>query len=572
MKKNKFLVVLAVLTMGSTLLTSCDNTSLSSSFDSYESIDSIQILEPKEAFIVGQSINLNEYVKFLVNGEAVNVDYSVEVKTPSTVKLSGKTLEVIGEGTINVKIDCKGKSERFVAKSISSLKAKFATLTKEIGKTYYVDNLIISNDSMKLSGKGAIHNNYYFAVCNDSDFFGEDSLDNKWTGMLKTLSGYTYSFTMDDSEGTNLVVNSGKRLDLTNYMMSQDFPLKVDDFSTEDNYLVSYQSDTADEWINCSYGSLATPSELGATKSGVKIEFKNVLDKENKEIETLIVSTIVFDTTIENVKYTKENPYIYLQNAVLFDRNYFSVAGLNNYIDKRLSPTAISSTELQNGLTPFIESKTYSIDSSLYYANANGDKLSNHPNDFPVSEDKTYANPNGLSYVYGDGGISGIYKQNGNIYSVTNFDDNENILPNLSADLMYTNAETIDMWDAFDDLYITAISSTSIMKNLNILSKQTNGDVTKYNVGLISSETFFSNAISLIPGYGRSLNTYFSQSVGNTTLMSLIDCSITISSNEIFIDFSLLYSANIYYHMSHRIYAAGEDNLAPLFNGVTFPM
>lgn len=569
MKKTRLLISLLTLTLGGVSLVSCGETVV-------KDIDKIEVSSPKETVIVGETINLDDYVKIIKDGQEVKANYQASLTTPKTAVLNGKELKITAEGLVNVRIMYEQKSARFNVEAMSEVKAKFTKVTAEVGKRYYVDNVDTSNNTIKLTGKGAIHHNYYFATFHDPATHQGSPYVNKYYGTLRTLNGYSYEFTMDDLEGTNFNVMTGIKPDIENYYTNYDFPLTPNVLTTENNALVTYDINMVDTWINYSNGTLYTPSELGLENAGLKIEFKNVKTLDNKDQEALVVTTFLYNCEIENVNYTKENPYTYLTNAVLFDKEFYSVAKINEYIDRRLAPTPLTYTNLKTSLQAIEENKTYTMHSSISFKNSDGTPyVATEDLGLPTTETNTYTNPNGLYIDYGDDMMVSIVKRNNKLYSVTNVDENNEKLPEKVVEEMPVTGE-IDIWGGnFAYFLVTALSSNNFLNNLNVLEKEESDTISTYKVGYTSSEIFFENHICLVPGYGESLYNYFTKYL--STVFYLGELNITVTSTYVNVDFVIPFAQDnsgndINYHIENTFLDLGQDKLTPLLSGITFPM
>lgn len=563
MKKSKILIALLTLTLGGISLVSCNNEIV------MQDIDKIEISLPTEEVLVGQTLNLNDYVKIVRDGQVVSVDYEAVLTTPATATLNDKTLTIIKEGIVNVRIICGEKTARFNIETLSRVKSKFLNLTKNVGKSYYVDNVNLIDGDLKLSGKGAIHHPYYFAVFHDEATHEDSPYLNKYSGMLKSLNGKSYSFIMDDLKGTNFTVFPGVQIDIDNYYTNQEFPLTVNLFETKDETLISYDIKVTDTWVDYSNGTLYNPTDVGMEKAGLKLEFKNVKDLNNQDKEALIVTTFFYDIEIDSVNYTKDNPYVYLTNAVLFDKNFYSISAINNYIDTRQAPTPLSYEKLKTSLKAFENSKTYTMQSSLSYKDEEGNIITVDEAAFPVSSITTYTNKNGFYLDYGNDEIVAIVNQNNKVYSVTNIDENDNKLDEIKVKLL--SDQNIDIWNSsFSSYLITALSSNSILKNLNVLQSQETETISTYSIGFTTSEDFFHNHISLVPGYGSNIDDYLKTYLPYVFLLNNIE--VIVTETYISIDFAILYQSGVYYHIENKFMDLNQDKLTNLLSEVNFPM
>ena len=374
MKKGKLLLAALLLTSVGALA-SCNTTQISSSVSTEEQVgivDGINVRKVDKDIVVGDEINLEDYVTFTSEGKIVNSDFEAILTTPTTAILSGHKLTIIAEGNVNVRINVNDESARFNFDAISSIKSKFKSVTQNVGKKYYVDNVTIENGELVLTNKGFLHNDYYFAYCYDPALFpGEDlgGLENTWTGLMRNFYTDTYNFTMDDINGSNLEVHPGIQNDLSNYYLNSDFPLNYNQFKTNGDTLLATNTKVVDNYLSSAMGIVYSPSQLGYSSYGLLAQFDNVKTTKGEVKEVLYVTVFVYNFTEGGVSYTLENPYPYITNAILFEKDFYSVPTLNTYIANRKAPTPLSHTDIIEAFKPFTETKTYTVENSLYFTN-----------------------------------------------------------------------------------------------------------------------------------------------------------------------------------------------------------
>ena len=149
MKKNKLLIAALLLFSSVGTLVGCGETS--SSLPPAAIVDGINVNLPKEDIVVGDILNLDDYITFVSNGNVVNKTYEAILTTPTTATLSGHTLTVTAEGNVNVRINVDEQSARFNFDAISTIKSKFKNSTLGVGKKYYVDNVALENEQLTLT-------------------------------------------------------------------------------------------------------------------------------------------------------------------------------------------------------------------------------------------------------------------------------------------------------------------------------------------------------------------------------------------------------------------------------------
>lgn len=575
MKKNKLLIAALLLFSSVGTLVGCGETS--SSLPPAAIVDGINVNLPKEDIVVGDVLNLDDYITFVSNGNVVNKTYEAILTTPTTATLSGHTLTVTAEGNVNVRINVDEQSARFNFDAISSIKSKFKNSTLGVGKKYYVDNVTLENEQLALTNKGFLHNDNYFAYCFDSSIFpGEDlgELENTWTGLMRNFYGDTYTFNMDNIDGDNLEVLPGKQMDLSNYYFSTDFPLSYTDFTTkDDNTLITTSPKVVDKWISYAISTIYTPSELGFTSCGLYASFENVKTVDNKTVEALVISVFVYGFSDEGVEYTLDNPLNYITNAVLFDKDYYSVPTLNTYIGNRKAPTPLSHAEIITAFDEFTETKTYTMENSLYYTNYSNKPIADPLNGtLPVETYNTYVGTNGWISEFADGMIQGLVSTKDSLYGVYNTDLHGNLLSAPETEKYPEGQfESTDVWSGELDHYLTAIfSSNAPYSSINVLSNEADENQRVIKIGAIGSDYFYLYALNIIQGYGSSLYTLLTDNSQGTPLMAYCVAYVTITDSSITIDVQLDIGNNVLYHMQSKFFDNGIDKLTERIASLTF--
>lgn len=579
MKKIKLLVASLLLLTSVGVLASCDTNSSSTSSEETPVVivDGINVRVPDHDIVVGDVINLDDYVTFLSAGNIVQKDYEAILTTPTTATLSGHTLTVKAEGNINVRINVDEESGRFNVDAISSMKSKFKSVTSNAGKNYYVDNITVVNGELTLSNKGFLHNNNYFAYCLDSALFpGEDlgELANTWMGLMKNFYGDTYNFTMDNLDGDNLEVLPGIQLGLSNYYFNDDFPLSHLNFQTKgEDTLITTSTKVADQWINYALANVYTPKELGFTNYGLVANFEDVKTTKGEVVEALIISVFVYNFTDGTKEYTLDNPYYYITNAVLFEKEFYSVPTLNTYIGNRRAPTPLSHADIVNAFSEFTATKTYTMENSLYYTNYDGKNIADPLNgNLPVETYNTYFNENGWITEFTNGQVLGLVSQNNKLYEVSNVDKNNNLLPHPETEeYPEGNFSSSDIWGGELDHYLTSIFSSEIPYSpVNILSNEVEGDTRVITIGSIGSDYFLVYSFNVIQGYGAGLYEILADDSEGYPLLLYCTTYVTITPNDITIDVQLDLGENIIYHMQSKFFDNGIDKLTERISSLSF--
>ena len=593
MKKSRLLFALVIGAFGAFSLTSCEQT--------VSSVDSISVTAPEEELVVGQTIDLKDYIKGMVGETAYNINFRMDNKTQSTASIEGTKLTVKAEGSIRVLVEFDGKTASFKATAISAVKKKFKDATQNVISNYYVDNLQRNgksltelekeNSELKLADKGFLHNSFYFATCEDKQFFTNGT--NNWVGLLRTMNGYSYNFEMSNLQGADFKVMPGVQMDLSGYYQSYNFPIlynyvknnSIFKTVTKDDgtsYLITEQSDYADVWLTCAYGGVfGTFSNYGISKGALKLEFKDVVKTNNEKTEALIVSTLVYgkvegsDTT-----YTAENPYVLTKGAVLFDNEFTSIKQVNEYIDTGKKPDQIKAKELEVAVNKFKQSGIYTLESELYWTRYDKttkkeEKLSSTPSNLTSSFAKNCATSKMTGYITKDGFFYemssseklGVVKHNDKYYIVSNSDSSGSISNTISA-----TTTTENVWKINSNKYsIKNIGEDEYIKNLNVASKTTSEGKTIFEVDYPTSNGFFSaNAEAVLDG-GTTYKLFAESSSSSIEMFAATQCEVTVTDTEVVIDIYYSYNSTYTYHIVNTFKDLGVDKLTSKLAGITFP-
>lgn len=591
MKKSRLLFALVIGTFGTFSLTSCEQT--------VSSVDSISVTAPEEELVVGQTIDLKDYIKGMVGETAYNINFRMDNKTQSTASIEGTKLTVKAEGSIRILVEFDGKTASFKATAISEAKKKFKDLTQNVTSNYYVDNLQRngksltelekSNLELKLANKGFLHNSFYFATCEDEQIILNGT--NNWIGLLRTMNGYSYNFEMSDLQGADFEVMPGVQMDISGYYQSYNFPIlynyvknnSIFKTVTKDDgtsYLITEQSDYADVWLTCAYGGVfGTFSNYGISKGALKLEFKDVVKANNEKTEALVVSTLVYGN-IEGTTYTAENPYVLTKGAVLFDNEFTSVKPVNEYIDAGKKPDQIKAKELEVAVNKFKKSGIYTLETELYWTQYDKttkkeEKLSSTPSSLTSSFAKSCATSKMTGYITKDGFFYemssseklGIVKHNDKYYIVSNADSSGSISNTISA-----TTTTENIWRSNSNKYsIKNIGEDEYIKNLNVASKTSSEGKTIFEVDYPTSNGFFSaNAEAVLDG-GTTYKLFAQSSSSSIEMFVATQCEVTVTDTEVVIDIYYSYNSTYTYHIVNTFKDLGVDKLTSKLAGITFP-
>lgn len=592
MKKSRLLFALVIGAFGTFSLTSCEQT--------VSSVDSISVTAPEEELVVGQTIDLKDYIKGMVGETAYNINFRMDNKTQSTASIEGTKLTVKAEGSIRVLVEFDGKTASFKATAISEVKKKFKDATQNVTSNYYVDNLQRNgksltelekeNSELKLADKGFLHNSFYFATCEDEQFVTNGT--NNWVGLLRTMNGYSYNFEMSNLQGADFKVMPGVQMDLSGYYQSYNFPIlynyvknnSIFKTVTKDDgtsYLITEQSDYADVWLTCAYGGVfGTFSNYGISKGALKLEFKDVVKTNNEKTEALIVSTLIYGKVNgSNTTYTAENPYVLTKGAVLFDNEFTSIKPVNEYIDTGKKPDQIKAKELEVAVNKFKQSGIYTLESELYWTRYDEttkkeEKLSSTPSNLnsfakncATSKMTGYITKDGFFYEMSSSEKPGIVKHNDKYYILSNADSSGSISNTISA-----TTTTENVWKINSNKYsIKNIGEDEYIKNLNVASKTTSEGKTIFEVDYPTSNGFFSaNAEAVLDG-GTTYKLFAQSSSSSIEMFAATQCEVTVTDTEVVIDIYYSYNSTYTYHIVNTFKDLGVDKLTSKLAGITFP-
>lgn len=592
MKKSRLLFALVIGAFGTFSLTSCEQT--------VSSVDSISVTAPEEELVVGQTIDLKDYIKGMVGETAYNINFRMDNKTQSTASIEGTKLTVKAEGSIRVLVEFDGKTASFKATAISAVKKKFKDATQNVTSNYYVDNLQRNgksltelekeNSELKLADKGFLHNSFYFATCEDEQFVTNGT--NNWVGLLRTMNGYSYNFEMSNLQGADFKVMPGVQMDLSGYYQSYNFPIlynyvknnSIFKTVTKDDgtsYLITEQSNYADVWLTCAYGGVfGTFSNYGISKGALKLEFKDVVKTNNEKTEALIVSTLIYGKVNgSNTTYTAENPYVLTKGAVLFDNEFTSIKSVNEYIDTGKKPDQIKAKELEVAVNKFKQSGIYTLESELYWTRYDEttkkeEKLSSTPSNLnsfakncATSKMTGYITKDGFFYEMSSSEKLGIVKHNDKYYILSNADSSGSISNTISA-----TTTTENVWKINSNKYsIKNIGEDEYIKNLNVASKTTSEGKTIFEVDYPTSNGFFSaNAEAVLDG-GTTYKLFAQSSSSSIEMFVATQCEVTVTDTEVVIDIYYSYNNTYTYHIVNTFKDLGVDKLTSKLAGITFP-
>ncbi|MFA6796289.1 MAG: hypothetical protein WCR63_01745, partial [Bacilli bacterium] len=140
-----------------------DSESTESETSSIAVVSRIIVTTPDEDPVVGDVINLNDYVT-VVGGEGEDV-FTATVTTTETASVTDHNLTILAEGEVSVTISAGTKTSKFNVNAVSALMSKYINYTKGIGKNFAVEMLDYdaSTDGLVGTDEGWVHNEDYWA-------------------------------------------------------------------------------------------------------------------------------------------------------------------------------------------------------------------------------------------------------------------------------------------------------------------------------------------------------------------------------------------------------------------------
>ncbi|MCR5185181.1 MAG: hypothetical protein K6C32_03785, partial [Bacilli bacterium] len=228
MKKISKLTFAALLTLGLGF-TACGGTDV----PSYDPVERIAINSLTGYAVVGDVIDLDEYIK--VFGGAGPTDFTVTVRENSKdiVSVEGHKITILKEGEFQLDIKAGEQSGVFTGNAIAKLKNELDKLFRQVKKASkwalaYSD--IDEEGNVVLTGEKAVHAKNYFIDSHDEQ---DENYDWICGGLLVAGDGKTYGFEADDADGTNINVLPGALSNFSNYFCNMGLAVDVSKFVVE---------------------------------------------------------------------------------------------------------------------------------------------------------------------------------------------------------------------------------------------------------------------------------------------------------------------------------------------------
>jgi len=559
--KKILLVSLVAGSLSTVGLTSCDDSSTTSSEEtsaaetsSLPDVSRIVVKTPDTDPRVGDTIDLDEFVTVYSDDVESNV-FTATVKTEDTVTLTDHTLTVIAEGDITVEVTEGVKTSIFRATAVSEVLGSYIDDTSSIGKNYFLELLYTDDESGELSGTNAgwLHNENYFGYYEGVFTDGQDL----FTGILKAGSGDSYSYTMDDRAGTNLVVEPGKQSDLGLYYLASAFPDLTSELSTNEDGTGLDIADGSDFEL---YSLGVQFGEDADIAWGVSYE-DVVLGDATEATKTLVFTLF----------YNGEADW---QLALETDEASYTSQGIEDYRTAGSLPETLTVDELATKADEIAATTNYTMDFTAGFFNYSDGSAATMDSDsgLPTINETTYVDENTI-YTYDEdsGAAFGSTIEEGKAYNFTNIVDG--VATTTITKTEDTEATSVTDIAAYaSDKVVTALSADGLLTGLNVTGKETAEDGTISAAGTGEDDNAFIFAVAGLNN-GANFTDVFTQTVedGVTTLADVTDWEITIAEDTLEVKLSLNWDGTVAYVLDFNFNNFGATTVPLLTDDVVLP-
>ena len=559
--KKILLVSLVAGSLSTVGLTSCDDSSTTSSEEtsaaetsSLPDVSRIVVKTPDTDPRVGDTIDLDEFVTVYSDDVESNV-FTATVKTEDTVTLTDHTLTVIAEGDITVEVTEGVKTSIFRATAVSEVLGSYIDDTSSIGKNYFLELLYTDDESGELIGTNAgwLHNENYFGYYEGVFTDGQDL----FTGILKAGSGDSYSYTMDDRTGTNLVVEPGKQSDLGLYYLASAFPDLTSELSTNEDGTGLDIADGSDFEL---YSLGVQFGEDADIAWGVSYE-DVVLGDATEATKTLVFTLF----------YNGEADW---QLALETDEASYTSQGIEDYRTAGSLPETLTVDELATKADEIAATTNYTMDFTAGFFNYSDGSAATMDSDsgLPTINETTYVDENTI-YTYDEdsGAAFGSTIEEGKAYNFTNIVDG--VATTTITKTEDTEATSVTDIAAYaSDKVVTALSADGLLTGLNVTGKETAEDGTISAAGTGEDDSAFIFAVAGLNN-GADFTDVFTQTVedGVTTLADVTDWEITIAEDTLEVKLSLNWDGTVAYVLDFNFNNFGATTVPLLTDDVVLP-
>ena len=559
----------ALITIGS--IASC-----SAKKEDSEPVDFINIVKPSEDILIGDVIDLDDYVTISGGyGEKV-YDVTVQKGYEDVVSIKGHKVTVLKEGTINLEItagyplDTNGMESRISWDSMSLLKSHWKDAIEELTDTY---SLVGEDEDGKY---GAIHTaNYnmfygWYHYTEDGELApngktietssdGTDYISYNYGGYIVASNGKCYEWVADNEDGSDMFVYPGPIDSYEYYFVNMDWSL---------------------EWKGCNTVTKNTGKEVLQYKSDVSAKYSEYFDSAIEEM--LYCATQLYtewtkmeiteneDGTFNLVPYYKYYGKTYhdIELTLNVDPNT-SVAFLDKYIEDEKEPEPYATNEIWSFMDNLMESKSYTYEAKIgWYTTASGTKASECPSDLiDYGWDSILINDTITGYVnqtcqyaeFGSGEKSVLIEKDNKLYSASNYDEENE---SYSDTLIATLSEGGDSLEEFGATPKALLTGSDAAKAFVASSRGENNDVVTINYSG-GNATKFNEAITKMVIAGWPVYSFCAQGFEKSAF-DYFDGKVVIKEDALTVSMNLYYGENAYYLFTVTFKDLGQDKVPTL--------
>lgn len=576
MKKTKLTHFLVTSLLSVTMLAGCGSTTPS---EPEAIVEFITVNLPQTA-VIGDKLNLDDYVEVqALVGDGSKYTYTVDLMGSDVASYDAKTKEltITDEGMLNIKVSCGGQEAYGEMETLTAYRDSYRQFTEDVVNNYFV-GLIGSDQSgnMTLTSDGFISNDNYCAT--PMFFFG---YEQAYQGYTTTKNGNCYSFTADDSVGTNLNVMPGKLFDITSGIGQRIMPftMSYDLFETQvDSY--------GDEVLVGGYEAAAALGEMigmrtvtdMASGNPITDDQGNVLIDGNCTDQILMFldeyplqdgSTLMLPSLMWLILDTKPNDAngnltsLFAPFYLSVDPSFASIPALDAYIEAGTEPETIGTDAMQSVVSKIAELKNYTVDTFIGWTDDNGTPTDPHP----LWIEYGWGQPGFLDYETS----STTYLTETTYYSESAAGEIMAYVPNAEGTIIqYSNYDSETMktapqtwssiWEGHPGL-INRLTKPGVFENANIAMYQTDGTTSSYMaLGQAGGDKFLVELFNCIPVYGGGIAQIVDMQAtvtGNTAAQIMFNAYITASDEMLVIDLTVEWTTNATYHFQQYYHNFG---------------
>lgn len=351
--------------------------------------------------VVGDVINLDEYVTVIHTDDSTSKNFTVEValKSRDLVTVNGHNVTIVGEGTINLNIKAGEDTAKFTTTAMSLLKKTFKEDLSDISQNFaFMD--VEEDGSLSI---GTVHQPNYTVFSN----WHQDSDKNAIPGgLLKTNKGNTFGFSLD-ANYENIKVDSEKWHDFDNYYVNMPISIPFSEFETrhytpededEEEYDYLYLSPSVTSTNGYSANAIdqiVLTNAYSLSKSYVYTGLEVRPVELTKNGETL--TRYLFTTYVAKASTPTVVEGFFTSQIMFYDEDNIGVQAVEDYIESGAEPVSETFTEVPDFFKSLksAENFTMTTTSKIVYEN-----LDEEPEGYVTTEETTLVNENGTQTTY----------------------------------------------------------------------------------------------------------------------------------------------------------------------------